>query len=728
MSAPGVGAGAAPVPSASAAPSASVQARFAAAARAFHQDDSSASSAAAQHDAMEVDGSGGSASSFKDLASLVALVTSSAATHCLVVDHLRVAPPDLPKLGNCLNVALTQAERKEAVLEWLPKIDEDGLGAVFVEHQRLHLHFKEHRHLALALKEVPWLVRCGATGSSSWSLNCYGVARHQLPEALRFKCSNPADVPSSIAKQQSAMKELVAEMGIEERGIWQSSSDVYDIKTNPRFAFWVLPRETNPVALVALIERVHRKHKLFGAFVDVQGMNLPPLMRCSECHTLGHSSSTCPLFGGVAVRLVFKMPMSPVVFAGFVRLVPDVRSAMLGNIYINATTSGVTSHKATLFFNADESTPEKKQQFEELLLELGRQAGAMLHQAPHRITMREAERRQECTTCGAREKEHGCPFRKSGPVRSRAPEQPAQQQQQQQQQQQRATQAQGSAAPSKAGGASHAAGSPAVSKQKTAGMCGTWRTLKVCSRNGCTQQHPKDWFPIPNRDQPVCRDFYSSGNCKFQQCKYEHWSLAQEQAKQAAQLATVAPAAAAAAGKSAAAVQPAPAPKKQASNKKKPQQQQQLREGNNNSFAALDAAPASAATAAPATPRKNAPVPSSSLASLASPTRSLSTPGPAASYTASARPNCVLLAFGSDNRAAAAVSLGAAATADNTLFTVTNKSASTNAGRKRKTAGQQQQEEEEEEHKQPLTGQQPRKQRMQPPAAAAAGAIVVDED
>ena len=85
-------------------------------------------------------------------------------------------------------------------------------------------------------------------------------------------------------------------------------------------------------------------------------MNLPPLLRCSECHTLGHSSSTCPLFGGVAVRLVFKKPMSPVFFGTFVKCVPGVRSAMLGNIYINATTSGVTSHKASLFFDADEST------------------------------------------------------------------------------------------------------------------------------------------------------------------------------------------------------------------------------------------------------------------------------------------------------------------------------------------------------------------------------------
>ncbi len=143
-------------------------------------------------------------------------------------------------------------------------------------------------------------------------------------------------------------------------------------------------------------------------------------------------------------------------------------------------------------------------------------------------------------------------------------------------------------------------------------------------------------------------------------------------------------------------------------------------------FAALAATPSAAVAAAPSTPRK--PAPSSSLASLASPTRGLSTPGPATAHTTkgttlfplaavpavSARTN-LLLTSGSDNGAAAAAVLGVATpAADNTVFSVSNL-----AGTKRKTASSQQQ---EEEHKQP---QQSRRQRVQPPAAAAA-AIEVD--
>ena len=127
------------------------------------------------------------------------------------------------------------------------------------------------------------------------------------------------------------------------QAIRQSSSTAYD-SSKKRFTFWLLPRETDPAALVALIERLHRKHELFGSAVDVQGMNLPVLQRCSVWHKLGHTSSHCSKFGGVAVRLVFRKPMSPITFAAFVQHVPDARCAMLGNTNISAKTAGVTSH------------------------------------------------------------------------------------------------------------------------------------------------------------------------------------------------------------------------------------------------------------------------------------------------------------------------------------------------------------------------------------------------
>jgi len=719
MAAPGVGAEAAPATS----PLSLVQERFAAAARAFHQAHSAESSVAAQHDVMDVDGAADHGAPFKDLSMLAASVSASRAMHCLVVDHTRVASSDKDQLGVCLNMSLSQEQRIAAVCRWMPGVAA-GLGLVYPDYNRLHLHFHTHLHLAQALKHVPCLVRCGVTSSGSWSSNCYGPSgsRHELQEALHFSCSYPTDVPRAPEHQLAAAKKLVATMNINAQAVWQSSSAAYD-SSKKRFTFWVLPRETNPAALLALIERVHRKHELFGSAVDVQGKNMPVLQRCSECHKLGHTSSTCPKFGGVAVRLVFRKPMSPITFAAFVQLVPDVRSAMLGNTYISTETAGVTSHKATLFFDADESSPEKQQQFEELLQELGRQAGAMLQQPPCRIGMKEAERRQECFTCGARESQHVCPFRATHLVAQR----PAQQQQ--------AAQSSGAAVP-KAGGsttqqAAAAAPQPG-NKQAAVGMCGSWRLRKKCDRFKCKQQHPEDWLPVPVREPQVCRDFYHQGCCKFERCKYEHWSLAQEQDRQRAeqQQAPVAASSASAVAGSAAAAEPqssAPAkPAQKAASKKKAhtkqqqqQQQQQAASSSTNMFAALAWVPLDPdPAAAPSTPHKApAQVPPSSLSSLTSPTRSMSTPGraPARARSTSAQPTNLFsstLAVGSG--AAAEAITAAVAASENTQFVVTNNA--------RKRKGPQQ----DAPLQQPSVAQQSsRRQRTQPEAISASAAAAV---
>ena len=251
---------------------------------------------------------------------LQSFVTKAASAHCLVIDHHQVRistqQPDMEQLGSCLKSTITDAERKKVILKWLPALEEDGLGCVFVQHNRVHLHFTDNAHLARALKAVPFLVRCGATSQSDQ--NCYGVPRYKLPEALHLVCREPKDVLSST-ENFAAVKAFLSTMGIDAQCIWQSNGAVYDAKTNPRLAFWVLPREIDPAALAALIEQVHRKHSLFGTLVDVQGMNTQQLSRCSECHALGHSSATCPQYGGVAVRLAFSKPMSPVVFGQFIQ-------------------------------------------------------------------------------------------------------------------------------------------------------------------------------------------------------------------------------------------------------------------------------------------------------------------------------------------------------------------------------------------------------------------------
>jgi hypothetical protein len=36
------------------------------------------------------------------------------------------------------------------------------------------------------------------------------------------------------------------------------------------------------------------------------------LQHCSDCHALGHTPDSCPIYSGTAIRLLFKNPLSPV--------------------------------------------------------------------------------------------------------------------------------------------------------------------------------------------------------------------------------------------------------------------------------------------------------------------------------------------------------------------------------------------------------------------------------
>ena len=615
----GVGGSSGAAASASAAALSPLQSLFASLADSFHPRRAPASSAAAQHDVAmrDVDGVGASSSSSLGSSSWAA---EAASIQCLVIDaeHLASAADDRKHLHAVLNSAtvLTADERMEAVLSWLPALQDSGLSWVFPVGQRLHLHFKDHAFLARALKAVPFLVRCGLPGGS-WSapcVSCTGVERHKQPEALHFTVSTTEAAPASLADRMAAIKRLLADMGIEVQAVWQSHQKVVDPHAAARVTFWVLPREADISALVGVIERVHRKHTLFGGLVAVQGPNSPRLARCHDCRALGHQNTACPLFGGVAVRLLFKKPLAPAAFRQLTQAVPGVRASMLGNTHSEDQWS--SAYKATLFFDRpSESSLAAMEELQLSLQTLTSHCRELLFQPPSHVVMTEASRRQECVTCGRHEKEHMCPFRDNAPQR-----QLLWQQQQQQQQHKQPVPAKVPAAAAAAAGAAAAKG--AASKQAAAvpmhkGMCGELRKFGVCRRPACKQLHPDGWI-VPPSD--CCRDFYM-GACQRPEgkCIFRHFSLADAKA-----------AAAASASSAAASAGPKPLPsvvlrgtagKAPSQKKKKGASAAQQRSDDGNMFSVLVSA--SDAAAGPSTPRK---VQASSLSLLSSPTRSFSTP------------------------------------------------------------------------------------------------------
>jgi len=338
---------------------------------------------------------------------LSAWATRAHSTHCLIADITRIpSETDRKQFLAALSDFLSPQQRMDTVQKWLKKASSlAGLVWVCPEPRasRLHLHFKEHSHVVAALKEIPFVVRCGALAGDAWSPGacvCSGVERHKLPEVLLLSCSPSTPVPGGLEARNSAIKDLLSSMGLPVQTFWQSNrqSGLAAQKNLAQFSFYALPREADPAALALFIDRVHRQpqHSLFGALVSVQGPNHPQLSRCSDCHALGHTQSGCNIFGGVPVRLLFKTPLSPAALAELKQHF-GVRSAMLGNTH--AANEWRSAHKATLFFHFDVNTAEAVAHFELQLQQLVKACSSadhmQLQEAPRIVDMSFAARKIE---------------------------------------------------------------------------------------------------------------------------------------------------------------------------------------------------------------------------------------------------------------------------------------------------------------------------------------------
>lgn len=558
---------------------------------------SSSSAAAAAAGCPEVEMKDADAVDDPSAADLLAWSHRAHSTHCLIADINRIqSDPDRKKFLAVLSDSLDPDQRCVAVQQWLNVPSLAGLAWVCPEPRvsRLHLHFKEHSHIVAALKEIPFLVRCGALAGNAWSTGsyvCSGVERHKIPEALLLSCTPSVPIPNGMEARNSAIREYLKSIKIDVQTFWQSNRQL-EQKNTANFSFFALPREADPTALARLINSIHRQHTLFGAPVSVQGPNCPQLSRCSDCHALGHTQAGCNIFGGTPVRLLFKTPLAPAPLVGLMKSL-NVKSAMLGNTHHQSEWR--PAYKVTLFFNTDVHSAAEvgrfRQQLQQLI-DVCRSGHMQLQQAPRIVDMSFAARKKECPDCGSSDKDHLCFIRGNTKPTGRVQLQP-------------------SAAPSAAAAAAAAPSQP--------GMCSQWWVHKVCSKKNCAALHPKDWIPA---GEDVCRDFYRTGNCKYEnKCRFTHKSLAEARAAAAA--------AAEASAKATAAALPAVA---------QPRQPAQRAAASSSASASASAAAAATPTSNPfsalasasdhdhSPTRGNMNVPVSSLSMMASPTRSNSQP------------------------------------------------------------------------------------------------------
>lgn len=281
-----------------------------------------------------------------------------------------------------------------------------------------------------------------------------------------------------------------------------------------------------------------------------------------------------------------------------------------------------------------------------------------LHQPP--TVVRTSDRLRECYECGSLQSKHDCPFVHSFAQMARKPL--AQQHQavapgmrpllvsspnDARLGQRQAAPSSSAAAPpaSRQAGDGQAAPRGSAPAARLPQMCGQWRDFKTCKQQGCTWLHPADHVaPLT----PTCQQFLK-GTCTRAKCNFLHAPQPQlpERAASASAASPAPPAAeaaddpppaapASAAQPSASSQQPAPAPP---SHKRKGTQgvdQRSSKPGGSsaaaapraNSFQALSLAEAEEAEEAalmdidrPRASSPPRPVPVSSLAALASPSR-----------------------------------------------------------------------------------------------------------
>jgi hypothetical protein len=241
--------------------------------------------------------------------------------HCLVINDTPFAVSSIDRLqfqhvvASCNDIDKHAAQA--ALLSWQPSLNDAG--PIIVRYDaptgRVHLNFETVDGLSLALRTTPILTRCGSLPQNHWAKQSdpCGKPKHEQPEMLQFSC-NPKP-GSSVADIEPAIARLCTEMKLDITCRWTPGGATWQRgqqQAQPRIRFNVHPRDTRPESLRSLIERLEsERHMLLGGTIHVHAPNMPELARCKHCAKLGHSSDACPIYSGLAVRLLFQQPIGP---------------------------------------------------------------------------------------------------------------------------------------------------------------------------------------------------------------------------------------------------------------------------------------------------------------------------------------------------------------------------------------------------------------------------------
>lgn len=474
--------------------------------------------------------------------------------HCLVVDEARVKLED--RLVSQFNMALALAgynntpdsssstsstshsssprardiddsALREFVCTWLGITAQDVAVAVFSQplslNRVLHIQFHSFEALSRALSSNVFLIRCGSAAhshSSVWTRGAVspcGPPRSDCLELLQFSCF-PTQA-FELSQLQGQVQQLLMDMQLDHTSFWFPSSYRNSLpklrhaaQSQMAIKFFVLPRHIHQAH--ADIIRLHRKLSLFGGTVSVQGANQSSWQRCGQCDALGHQQQSCPLYAGIAVRLLMNKQVP------FVALKTLIQRAGARSGYLGGSADHLLPHRVvTLLFDGDVDQPAVClpmvfQKLHPLLKDIH----PLLHEPPHLVNVR--NRVRECKECGSAVRPHQCPFATLFPM-SMAKKL---------QQQGTGTGAEPAQATAKDTGAQVPTQPPrpaAVPRPPpTDLMCKSWRLHKSCPRQEmgrvCRFQHPAEHVPEP-RLQPLCRVFTASGLCpKGATCAFRH--------------------------------------------------------------------------------------------------------------------------------------------------------------------------------------------------------------
>ena len=430
--------------------------------------------------------------------------------HCLVFDTALFAMGGDDSKKHSAVLAASADEVRSLVLAWQEQLVSASVACVMVRSARVHVQFRTHADMAVALKTSPLLVQCGVV-ALGWGAKECGPARHDRPEKLELTCTPNDRSPHSAAEVPAAITRLLKEeMRLEYTSQWTPSQyDPTRVGTG-YIAVSVLPRAIGLADLTATVERLNAaKHQLWGGTVHVHAPNTPSLARCKECGKLGHQSSACPRYAGVALRLLFKQPAP---FAMLLALC-DQMSAR-SESFLGHDALVLPHRKMTLLFDSKETVDLH-------IKSLMEQYGRLMHEAPRIVDVQ--NRLKECHECGSLTKIHECPF-----PQLRYGQQTVAAQQQKPKQQ-------GGAPAAAATAAAASASAPAAAN--VAGpvdnMCKSWRLKRECPRRRrgerCRFTHP-DSHVIQEK---VCFAFQQNGVCaRGEACKFPHRAAPQQQQQQ----------------------------------------------------------------------------------------------------------------------------------------------------------------------------------------------------